>query len=115
MLLAHLDQKCMKLVEEGGLARQVRVQELLGLMVARISGDDTVPRQNPPRISIRHEEGTPGRIEEDRIGGFRAHSPKPQQPVAEFSAGREKSLDSEPPCSRSSQSTKFLMVRAFCR
>jgi len=74
----------MKFVEKGGLSRQVRVQKLLCLMVVRLSWDNAVPRQNAPRISIRHKEGMPGRIEEDRVRRFRPHPAEFQQLAAEL-------------------------------
>ena len=73
MPLAHFDQERMKLVVQGGLARQVRVQELLGLTVVRLSGNNAVPRQNTPRVSIRHEHGPLGRVKKDRVRRFRSH------------------------------------------
>jgi hypothetical protein len=84
VLLPHLDQERMEFVEERRMARQMRVQKLLGFMVVRGSRDESMPSQYPPGISIRHEERTLRRIQEDGVNRFWPQTPEVQQLPAEF-------------------------------
>jgi hypothetical protein len=62
----------------------MRVQKLLGFVVARGSRDESMPCQYAPRVSIRYEEGTLGRVEEDGVNCFWPQTPEVQQLTAEF-------------------------------
>jgi hypothetical protein len=84
VLLAHLDQERMEFVEKRRIGRQMRVQKLLGLMVVCGVRDESMPCQYAPSVSIRHEEGTLHRIEDDGVDCFRPKTPEVQQPAPEF-------------------------------
>src|SRR5262249_2897297 len=68
MRLGHGHQKGVELVEEGRIARQVPFQEVAERLVVAPARHDAVPRQYPPSVGIRHEDGPPGRVEQDGVG-----------------------------------------------
>jgi hypothetical protein len=62
----------------------MRVQKLLGFVVVRGSRDESMPCQYAPGVSVRYEERTLGRIEEDGVNRFWPQTPEVQQLAAEF-------------------------------
>src|SRR5262245_32587664 len=87
MRLGHGHQKGVELVEEGRIARQVPFQEVAERLVVAPARHDPVPRQDPPRVGIRHEDGSPGRVEQDGVGRLGADPGHGQEILAQWSEG----------------------------
>ena len=60
----------MKLVEEVGIGRQVRLEPVADLFVARMRGDQTMAGEDASGVRVDDEHGAAGRVEQDRVGGL---------------------------------------------
>ena len=84
MLLAELDDKSMELVvmpdTQCCVVFSKRVEsQLLDLEIAGFSMNKLMARGKPAQIFIGYHDRVPKRIEQDRIGSFRANTGKRQQ------------------------------------
>src|SRR5262245_56911923 len=84
MRLGHGDQKGVELVEKGRIGRQVPFQEVPERLVVAPVRHDAVPQQYPPRVGIRHEDGPPGRVEQDGVGRLGADPGHGQEIAAQW-------------------------------
>jgi hypothetical protein len=84
MLFPHLDQERMEFVEEACVARQLRVQKLLGFMIVGSGSYKSMPCQYAPAISIRHEERSLRSIKENGVDRFLSQASEVQQLAAEY-------------------------------
>jgi len=88
MLPAHSDQQRVILPEQGGVGRQMRLDEGADGLVARPRCDQAMARQDAPGVLVGHEDRTPRRIEKNGIGGFRPDSVHAQEVLPERAQGR---------------------------
>jgi hypothetical protein len=71
--LAHRDEERVQLVEERGIRRQVRFEKGARGLIARVRGDQPMPREHAPRVGVGDEDRAVRGIEEDGVGGLGTH------------------------------------------
>jgi hypothetical protein len=77
--LADGDQQGVQLVEQRGVGGQVRLEERPGPLVVRAGRQQPVADQHPTGVGVGREDGTAGRVQEDRVGGLGSQTRHPQQ------------------------------------
>src|SRR5262249_59815643 len=81
--LADGDEQGVKLVEQRGVRREMRLHEGARVLVARDRADQAMPRQYTPGVRVGDEHRTTGGIEEDRVHGLRTEAGHTEQATAQ--------------------------------
>src|SRR5439155_24360033 len=68
--LSDGNEQGVKLVEERGIGRQVRLQPGAGFLVRRVRGNRAVAGQDAPGVRVRDEDGPADGVKQDRVGRF---------------------------------------------
>lgn len=80
--LGHRDQQGVELVEQGGIRRQVTLQERPRVLIAHAGAEEPMARQHPAGVGVGHKHRSPRRIEENGIRGLRPHALHREKPLA---------------------------------
>src|ERR1039458_3113578 len=82
----HRSLHCHRLALDscGSLRRQRLLEQLSNFVIARRAGNNLVPFQNAPRVSVHNKDRVIAGIQQNRVRGLRPYTVEREQFVAEF-------------------------------